>query len=123
MSLPCEFFHHYLPVNDEAMHWGLYVTGAGRAHILAQQVYPPPGHPSLYRFDWRRGRTLPEFQILLITDGRGVFVRLGVADGCTVFVGRGVSVGDGVLVATWPRYPVSGDDLPLQPEALDAVTQ
>lgn len=73
MSLPGEFFHHYLPVNDEAMHWGLYVTGAGRAHILAQQAYPPLGHPSLYRFDWRRGRTLPEFQILLITDGRGVF--------------------------------------------------
>jgi len=73
MSLPCESFHHYLPVNDEAMHWGLYVTGAGRAHIQARQPYPPSGHPSLYRFDWRRGRTLPEFQILLITDGRGVF--------------------------------------------------
>jgi len=73
MALPREFFHHYLPVNDKAMQWGLYVTGVGRAHIRAQQAYPPPGHPSLYRFDWQRGRTLPEFQVLLITDGRGVF--------------------------------------------------
>lgn len=68
-----ESFHHYLPVNDEAMKWGLYLTGGGRVHIQAGQDYPPPGHPSLYRFDWRRGRTLPEFQILLITEGQGLF--------------------------------------------------
>ncbi len=68
-----ESFHHYLPVNDEAVKWGLYLTGGGRAHIQAGQDYPPPGHPSLYRFDWRRGRTLPEFQVLLISEGRGFF--------------------------------------------------
>ncbi|HBO43912.1 MAG TPA: AraC family transcriptional regulator [Planctomycetaceae bacterium] len=66
-------FYHYLPVNDDAMDWGLYVTGAGRGRIPARQSYPPPGHPSLYQFDWRRGRTLPEFQIILITAGKGVF--------------------------------------------------
>jgi AraC-like DNA-binding protein len=66
-------FYHYLPVTDDAMDWGLYVTGAGRGRIPARQSYPPAGHPSLYQFDWRRGRTLPEFQIILITDGAGVF--------------------------------------------------
>jgi AraC-like DNA-binding protein len=65
--------YHYLPVDDRTMQWGIYVTGAGRAHIAAGQVYPPTGHPSLYQFDWKRGRTLPEFQIILITEGRGVF--------------------------------------------------
>ncbi len=66
-------FYHYLPVNDDAMRWGLYVTGAGRGRIPAKQTYPPEGHPSLYQFDWKRGRTLPELQLILITDGRGVF--------------------------------------------------
>jgi AraC-like DNA-binding protein len=72
MSGPYEFYH-YLPVNDEAIHWGIYVTGAGRGRIPAEQTYPPVGHPSLYQFDWERGRTLPEFQIILVTEGRGVF--------------------------------------------------
>lgn len=72
MYHPYEFYH-YLPVNDDAMRWGLYVTGAGRGRIPTQESYPPEGHPSLYEFDWRRGRTLPELQIILITDGRGVF--------------------------------------------------
>ena len=54
MSLSSECLHHYIPVSDEAMHWGLYVTGADRVYIEARQTYPPPGHPSLYRFDWRR---------------------------------------------------------------------
>lgn len=72
MTAPYEFYH-YLPVNDDAMYWGIYVTGAGRGRIPAGHVYPPTGHPSLYQFDWKRGRTLPEFQIILITEGRGVF--------------------------------------------------
>ena len=72
MSEPYEFYH-YLPVSDDAIDWGIYVTGVGRGRIPARQVYPPSGHPSLYQFDWKRGRTLPEFQIILITEGQGVF--------------------------------------------------
>ena len=72
MGGPEEFFH-YLPVNDDAMRWGMYVTGAGRAHIPAAHAYPPPGHPSLYRFEWSQGRTLPEFAVIFITGGQGVF--------------------------------------------------
>ena len=66
-------FYHYLPVADDAMDWGLYVTGGGRGRIPARQNYPPAGHPSLYQFDWKRGRTLPEFQIILVTEGEGIF--------------------------------------------------
>lgn len=66
-------FYHYLPVADDAMDWGLYVTGGGRGRIPPCQNYPPAGHPTLYQFDWRRGRTLPEFQIILVTEGRGIF--------------------------------------------------
>lgn len=66
-------FFHYLPVNEETMSSGLYVTGAGRAEIRPGEKYPPSSHPALYNFDWLRGRTLPEFQLVFITQGAGEF--------------------------------------------------
>jgi AraC-like DNA-binding protein len=67
---------HYLPVNDLTMQCGNYVTSVGHVAIPTGKMYPPPGHPALYQFDWGRGRTLPEFAILLITAGRGTFESL-----------------------------------------------
>lgn len=66
-------FFHYLPVTDRDMRLGLYVTGAGRSKIRPLTPYPAPGHPDLYHFTWGEGRVLPEFQIILITRGRGEF--------------------------------------------------
>lgn len=66
-------FFHYLPVTDRDMRLGLYVTGAGRSRIRPGTAYPPAGHPDLYDFTWNEGRILPEFQIILITRGRGEF--------------------------------------------------
>jgi AraC-like DNA-binding protein len=66
-------YFHYLPVNEETMTRGMYVTGLGRATIHAGDRYPPSGHPVLYQFDWARGRTLPEFQLVLLTNGTGEF--------------------------------------------------
>ncbi len=70
---PKSLFFHYLPVNDLNIRWGIYVTGAGTAVIPPGTEYPPQGHPELYDFQWDRGRTSAEFQLVLITDGRGVF--------------------------------------------------
>ena len=69
----CDDFYHYLPVSDMTMQWGIYVTGVGYAVIPSGQDYPPEGHPRLYDFRWQRGRVLPEFQVIYISDGRGVF--------------------------------------------------
>jgi len=66
-------YFHYLPVNEETMTWGMYVTGLGRATIHAGERYPPSGHPVLYQFEWARGRTLPEFQLVMLTEGAGEF--------------------------------------------------
>ena len=66
-------FYHYLPVDDSIMQWGMYLTGVGRGVIPSRENYPPSGHPTLYSFNYNRGRVLPEFQLVLITDGGGVF--------------------------------------------------
>jgi AraC-like DNA-binding protein len=65
--------YYYLPVNDDAMRWGIYLTGVGRTVVPGGSVYPPYSHPRLYHFGWEQGRTLPEFQVVLISQGRGVF--------------------------------------------------
>lgn len=72
-SSPGEGFHHYLPITDELLHSGFYVTSLGRAVIAPGEGYPPRTHPSLYDFSWEKGRTLPEFSLMLITCGEGIF--------------------------------------------------
>jgi len=66
-------FHYYLPVNDNAMRWGIYTTGIGRCTIPPGSTYPPSRHPRLYDFRWAQGRVLPEFAVVFINEGRGMF--------------------------------------------------
>lgn len=92
-------FHDYLPISEEVFHSGLYVTSAGRSTIHPGQSYPPTEHPLLYQFRWNEGRTLPEFSLILITAGNGVFEsretgKIAVAPGSVVLVFPGV----------WHRY-------------------
>lgn len=67
----------YLPERPRDNQWGLHVSGAGWANIPPDSTYPPPGHPDLYEFDWERGRTLPEYQLVYITRGAGTFESSG----------------------------------------------
>jgi len=66
-------FFAYLPISENNLRWDIYLTGAGVAGIKPGSDYPPPGHPVLYNFSWREGRVLPEYQILLIAEGEGIF--------------------------------------------------
>lgn len=68
-----ENFFQYLPINQENIRWGLYLTGAGVCRVEPDNSYPPKGHPDVYDFNWAAGRVLPEYQILLIAEGRGLF--------------------------------------------------
>ena len=92
-------FFHYLPVNEETRACGMYVTGAGRVVVHAGENYPPIDHPTLYRFEWPRGRILPEFQLMLITDGAGEFE--SAATGHVEFEGATLIV---VFPGIWHRY-------------------
>ncbi len=97
-------FYHYLPVNDDIMQWGMYLTGVGRGVIPSKDKYPPAGHPTLYAFSYQRGRILPEFQMILITEGEGVFEskQTGkvVIKPNTFFI---------LFPDTWHRYKPDGD--------------
>lgn len=103
MSSRDDFFQ-YLPIDEDSMNRGLYVTGAGRARIRPGESYPPSGHPALYEFDWARGRTLPEYQLILLTSGAGEFE--SESTGAVRFQGPAQVL---LLPGVWHRYrPVPG---------------
>jgi hypothetical protein len=66
-------FHHYLPITEDLFYDGFYVTGAGRSQIRPGASYPSELHPTFYQFAWTQGRIFPEFAIILITSGQGIF--------------------------------------------------
>lgn len=92
-------FHTYLPVYDSAMRWGVYLTGIGRSTIPPDSTYPRDTHPHLYHFSWEQGRELPEFAVLLISEGEGVF-ETRMVKRCPVSAGSLIFIFPGV----WHRY-------------------
>ena len=66
-------FHHYLPVPEELFKADVYLTCGGRMVIPPGSPYPPVPYPALYQFNWGGGRVLPEFSLILITAGSGMF--------------------------------------------------
>lgn len=104
MSELIENFFTYLPISENNMRWDLYLTGSGVATIAANAPYPPKGHPGVYNFRWETGRVLPEYQILLIVEGQGVFESSPTGPVT-------VRTGDVILLfpGLWHRYRPSKD--------------
>ena len=65
----------YRPTEPDAEKWGIYVADCGFADIPPGSGYPRrlDHHPSEYGFSWKEGRTLGEYQLVYISEGRGVF--------------------------------------------------
>ena len=63
--------HKYFPVNDTQRRWGIYATCTGHSQTEPGYEFPTPVHPDEYFFSWEMGRTLHEWQIILIEHGRG----------------------------------------------------
>ena len=98
-------FARYLPIDDALFAAPVFLTSAGRTTIPPGAAYPPPGHPDLYQFKWRDGRILPEFSLLWVEAGAGVWETRGGS-----FPIRTGQVGQ-VLSGQWHRYrpdPASG---------------
>jgi len=62
----------YLPVGPAERDWGIHVSAAGAFAIPPGSPYPLPA-PRTYRFRYERGRVMPEYAMVYITRGRGVF--------------------------------------------------
>jgi AraC-like DNA-binding protein len=99
-----ENYFAYLPINESNIPWDIYLTGVGVASIPAGMPYPPEGHPDVYNFNWEIGRILPEYQILLIAEGEGVFESAKTKE-------TAVRAGDVILLfpGLWHRYRPSKD--------------
>ena len=65
-------FRHALPVSETLFHDALYLTHAGWERIKPGEPYPQRDAPFFY-FEWKDGRTLPEFCLALVTGGEGEF--------------------------------------------------
>lgn len=100
--------HHarfrYLPVLAAQRQWGLFLTDCGYTEIGPGSPYPPQRHPDAYHFDWKKGRTLAEYQVVYITRGRGVFEARGVRR-------QAIEAGDVFVLypGVWHRYAPDPD--------------
>lgn len=92
-------FSRYLPPDRQSRNWGWRLLDAGRQVILPGAPYPSRGHPLGYLFDDSGKRTLQEYQIVHISQGRGTFESASVGR-------RPVGAGDCLLTfpGEWHRY-------------------
>jgi AraC-like DNA-binding protein len=97
--MPLESHFRYLPVLDAQRQWGFFLIDCGYTEIRPGMPYPPQRHPAAYDFDWGKGRTLDEYQIVYITRGRGVFEGKGVRR-------QMIEAGDAFVLfpGVWHRY-------------------
>ncbi|MBR2235890.1 MAG: AraC family transcriptional regulator [Prevotella sp.] len=63
----------YMLASERDQLWGLTITTIGYEEIGPNDPYPTRGHADGYYFDLAKGRTLPEYQLLYITEGKGIF--------------------------------------------------
>ncbi|MFH1499650.1 MAG: AraC family transcriptional regulator [Verrucomicrobiota bacterium] len=68
---PTSDIARYLPVSLEEKAWGVGVRGIGRITNAPRTPYPPAGHPVDHAFDWRHGRVLGAWQLVLVVAGGG----------------------------------------------------
>lgn len=84
--------------------WGVDILTIGHNLHQAQRHYPDPNHPNQYCFDWSQGRTLHEFQLVYIANGRGVFESETIAptlvEGGTAFL---------LYPGVWHRFQPSSE--------------
>lgn len=88
----------YYPVTPVQKKWGLFVTCAGHNTTQPGAVFPSPEHPDEYFFTWKVGRTLHEWQLILIEKGRGIVEFKG--ERCKVETGALIVLPPGC----WHRY-------------------
>jgi len=103
-------FLHYLPYSEEDEKLGMLCTTAGSTLVQPGGIYPPhrSEHPALFR-PVTEGRILPEFQMIYVSSGEGVFnsggVTYQVKPGSLMLVLPGIKHSYKPLIETgWHEY-------------------
>lgn len=63
----------YLVASSRDILWGLTVSTVGYDDVAPGEDYPTHGHADGYYFNPEHGRTLNEYQILYLVEGKGIF--------------------------------------------------
>ena len=96
-------FATYLTYSDEDEKWQLVCVDTGFAEVAPHSPYPPTGgdHPEAYRVV-ATGRTVKEYQLVYITQGKGRLKSAGVDD---------IVLGEGSVILVFPglRHSYSPD--------------
>lgn len=83
-------YFRYFPASEKDKSWGLSVLNAGCTLIEKSNTYPSVKHPLHHYFTWDNGRILQEYQLIYITDGKGVFesenCRTEIKDGSLILL-------------------------------------
>ncbi|WP_420582307.1 helix-turn-helix domain-containing protein [Reichenbachiella sp.] len=66
-----ENYWRYFSGDNE--NWGIKLITCGYEQINRNAEYPVKGHPESHLFSWEEGRTLPDYYIIYIPTGGGVF--------------------------------------------------
>lgn len=98
-------FFRYLTWSEEDEKWQLVCTDAGWTEVPPGTRYPPhrDEHPKAFK-SVAVGRTLPEYQIVYITKGRGIFEMNGHTR--VIFPGSAMIVFPGMRHFYKPEYEV-----------------
>src|SRR5258708_19086537 len=80
----------YLPNRKSHDPWECAATSVGYSKIAPYHDYPPLRHPVDHHFTWANGRVLQAYQIIYISEGRGVFESESTTKRSRVGAGRGL---------------------------------
>lgn len=70
-----KIFRKYFDLTSNEIDEGLGISILNLGHNIhpANIAYPDVSHPDTYYFDWEKGRSLKEYQIIYISKGEGIF--------------------------------------------------
>jgi AraC-like DNA-binding protein len=102
---PSKDYFRYFAVSQHDREWDIYVPGTG--YVVNEKPVPVyMTHPKPYRFRYEEGRILPEYQLIYITRGEGVFESEATRGKEIITPGTMFLLFPGV----WHRYAPSSED-------------
>ncbi|MFZ4776191.1 MAG: AraC family transcriptional regulator [Terrimicrobiaceae bacterium] len=72
IQISIKTYFEYFPAGPQEAVWTFHLSAIGHSRIFPGHPYPPPRHPEGRAFTWECGRVLSAFQLVAISEGRGL---------------------------------------------------